>query len=328
MRKSTIWAATALLLGATQAAAAPSGSFSVLEENDLFFNTDHHYTNGTALAYTTPPLDADDWAVAAADFLPMFQSGGKDFEVRTTYELGQDMFTPDNTALAVPDPKDRPYAGYLFAGVGVLSKTEDRMDQLQLQLGMVGPASLAEDAQKFVHGILNDAKPQGWSHQLRDEPGLVLTYDRTYRSPKVHLPLGLAMDFAPHMGTTIGNVYDYVDLGAMVRGGFGLPDDFGPMRLNPSLPGSNYFEPRHAISAYLFAGVDGRAVARNLFLDGNTFQTSPHVAKNILVGDFLIGAAVETHWFRVAFTHVFRTKEFKTQTSTDQFGAVSLSVAL
>jgi hypothetical protein len=28
----------------------------------------------------------------------------------------------------------------------------------------------------------------------------------------------------------------------------------------------------------------------------------------------------------MAFTHVFRTREHKTQTSSDQFGAVSLSV--
>jgi len=331
MRRIAFGLAMAALLAvpaAGQPADSTHGAFSILEENDLFFNTDRHYTNGTALAYTTPALDADDWAVSAADVLPVFQDHGRNYEVRATYELGQDMFTPDNTTLANPDPKDRPYAGFLFAAVGVLSKTDNRMDQLQLQLGVVGPASLAEDAQKFVHTILGDALPKGWSHQLRDEPGLELTYDRTYRTPKVHLPADLALDFAPHMGVAIGNVYDYVNAGAMARFGFNLPDDYGPMRLDPSLPGANFFEPKHDFSVYAFAGVDGRVVGRNLFLQGNSFQSGPRVDANLLVGDFLIGAAIETRWFRIAFTHDFRSKEFKTQTSTDQFGAVSLSFAL
>lgn len=319
---------TAVPLSAAIAADTSHGAISLLVENDLFFNTDRHYTNGIGLAYTTPSLvGTHDWAVDAADALPFFQDDGLNFEVRATYELGQDMFTPEATALIVPDPKDRPYAGYLFAAVGVLSKSDDHMDQLQLQLGMIGPASLAEDAQKFVHSIIYVPKPKGWPLQLCDEPGLELTFDRAWRYDLLSMR-GLDFDVMPHAGAAIGNVYDYANAGLMVRGGYALPRDFGPMRLDPSLPGSNFFEPTNPFSAYVFAGIDARAVAHNIFLDGNTFQASRSVDRNILVGDLLIGAAIETDWARVSFTHVFRTKEFRTQTSTDQFGAVTISVAL
>jgi hypothetical protein len=333
MRTRSLGALAGMLLAAVSTYAAKAadsshGAISLLVENDLFFNTDRHYTNGIGFAYTTPALDPDHWAVDAANVLPFFQKEGQNLEVRATYELGQDMFTPEATALVVPDPNDRPYAGYLFGAVGVLSKSDERMDQLQLQLGMIGPASLAEDAQKFVHSIIHVAKPRGWSYQLRDEPGLELTYDRAWRTPKIRIFDDIDFDLGPHLGAAVGNVYDYANAGFVIRGGFALPDDFGPMRLDPSLPGSNFFEPTSSFSAYAFAGVDGRAVVHNIFLDGNTFQASRSVDRNILVGDLLIGAAVETDWARITFTHVFRSKEFKTQTSTDQFGAVNLTFRL
>jgi lipid A 3-O-deacylase len=329
---------TSVILAAAMAAlAAPAladppgdathGAFSILEENDIFFNTDKHYTNGTALAYTTPALAPDNWAVSAADVLPIFQQHGRGYEVRATYELGQDMFTPANTQTATPDPTDRPYAGFLFAGLGVLSKTEHRQDQLLMQVGVIGPASLAQDAQNFAHRILGDKKSLGWDSQLKDEPALEFTYDRSYRTSPIHV-LMFEFDTGPNFGGAIGNVYDYAEAGWMVRGGFALPDDFGPTRLSPSLPGSNYFEPRYPFSAYLFAGVDGRAVARNIFLDGSSFQSSPRVSKNVFVGDLVFGAAVETEFGRLSFTHDVRTKEFATQKGTDQFGAVSLTIGL
>ena len=111
----------------------------------------------------------------------------------------------------------------------------------------------------------------------------------------------------------------------MARFGINLPKDYGPMRIQPSLPGSDYFEPTAGFGAYVFAGVDGRAVARNLFLDGNTFESSRSVQKMNLVGDLTFGAAVTFDSFRLAFTRVIRSREYKTQPQQDQFGAVDLT---
>ena len=78
---------------------------------------------------------------------------------------------------------------------------------------------------------------------------------------------------------------------------------------------------------YLFGGVQGRAVAQNIFLDGNTFQNSASVDKKVLVADFTVGASVfYMDWAKLDFTFTERTKEFKTQQSMDRFGAASLSV--
>jgi lipid A 3-O-deacylase len=298
------------------------GTLSFLFENDLFFNSDHDYTNGVELAYTAAPQDTSDWAVRVANWLPLFRANT---DVRTRYAIGQSIYTPNDLSVTNPLPTARPYAGFLYGAFGLVGDSGTYLDQLQITLGVVGPASLAEETQKWVHAIMHDPKPLGWDTQLRNEPAFIIQYERSIKLIPPKSLLGLIFDAEPHYGIAAGNVYDYVNAGAMMRLGFNLPNDYGPMRIEPSLPGSNFFEPNGALSAYLFAGVDGRAIARNLFLDGNTFVSSRSVQKMNLVGDVVFGAAVTFDKMRVAFTHVIRSREYKSQAKRDEFGAVDVS---
>lgn len=316
------WVLALGLFFAVPAQADPAGAFSIIWENDLFFDRDRDYTNGAQIAYTTAPNDNLDSIVAFARSLPLFAEHG---EVRTSYAIGQNIFTPEHTELVVPLPTERPYAGYAYVAIGLLEANPDRLDQLQLQIGVVGPMALAKEAQSWVHSIIDDVKPQGWHYQLHNEPAINLYYERSLKIIPRQSLLGLILDIEPHIGGAVGTVYDYVNAGAMVRFGFNLPDDFGPLRMVPTLPGSSYFEPEAGFSAYVFAGVDGRAIARNIFLDGNTWRDSPSVDKDWFVGDLSLGAAITFSHVRLAFTHVFRSREYKTQSSSAQFGAVSLS---
>ncbi|MDB5735038.1 MAG: hypothetical protein JWN16_1675 [Alphaproteobacteria bacterium] len=306
----------------TNAPDTEKGAFSILFENDIFFNTDHDYTNGVELAYTTAPNDTPDWATSIAHALPFFTKKG---DVRTRYALGQDIFTPNNLAAVNPSTRDRPYAGFLYGSLGVVADSGVHLDQLQVTLGVVGPASLAQDSQNFVHDIIHDQDALGWHHQLRDEVGVIINYERAFKIIAPRSFLGGVFDVEPHYGFAVGNVYDYANAGVMARFGINLPKDYGPLRIQPSLPGSDYFEPTAGFGAYVFAGVDGRAIARNLFLDGNTFESSRSVQKMNLVGDLSFGAAVTFDSFRLAFTRVIRSREYKTQASQDQFGAVDLT---
>lgn len=299
------------------------GAFSILFENDIFDNTDHDYTNGAELGYTTAPNDTPSWAVQAARELPFFAQTG---DVRTRYSLGQTIFTPTNISSADPPLTDRPYAGFLYGSMGLIGDDGVHLDQLQVTLGVVGPASLAEEAQNSVHRIIRDKEANGWHYQLRDEPGLVISYERAIKIIPPQTVLGGVFDMEPHFGGAVGNVYDYANAGLMARFGFNLPRDYGPLRIQPSLPGSDYFEPTADFGGYIFAGVDGRAIARNLFLDGNSFEASRSVSKRDLVGDLALGAALTFDSFRLAFTHVFRTREYSTQSAPDRFGAVDLTV--
>jgi len=320
-----------LTLAATDSAlSAPKtkserGTLSFLFENDLFYKTDRDYSNGVELSYTAPAQDTPGLVMRMAHALPFFSSTGK---VRASYALGQGIYTPSDTNLVIPAPTQRPYAGFLYGSLGLTDDTGARLDQFNVQVGVIGPSSLASDTQRFVHTVVGDPEPRGWHAQLRGEPGVVLTYSRNIKVIPPQSVLGLIFDVEPHYGGAVGNVYDYADAGAMARLGINIPDDYGPLRIEPSLPGSGFFQSTGLIGAYVFAGVDGRAIGRNLFLDGNTGRASPHVEKNMLVGDLELGAALTFNMMQVTFTHVIRTKEYKTQTTPDQFGAINVSFKL
>jgi hypothetical protein len=75
----------------------------------------------------------------------------------------------------------------------------------------------------------------------------------------------------------------------------------------------------------VFAGLEGRAVLYNIFLDGNTFTDSHSVDKETWVGDVQAGVVVQWNRFRITYTQIFRTKEFEGQDDGDLYGSVSLS---
>src|SRR3546814_13149223 len=95
-------------------------------------------------------------------------------------------------------------------------------------------------------------------------------------------------------------------------------------------PGSEYVAPRGEegdFGWYVFAGAEGRAVARNIFLDGNTFQDSPSVDKEVLVGDLSAGVVMTFGDLRLSYVQVLRTKEFEGQDGVRLFGAFKIGRA-
>lgn len=301
------------------------GIFSFVLENDLFYDTDRRYTNGARISYLTPKGGEPEWLREAALKVPMFDGHS---DIRVEFALGQNMYTASDKLLRDPPANDRPYAGWLYGSVGLVARTNNVLDQFLVSIGMVGPAALAHETQDFIHDIVDSPKAQGWDSQLKNEPTLQFTYQRSWQSPEFHLPGGFGIDATPHAGASLGNVYVYANSGAMLRIGQNLPVDYGPPRVQPSLPGSGYFERAPGgFGWYLFAGVDGRAVAHNIFLDGNTFATSRSVDKETLVGDAQFGLAVVVDGVRFAYTHVLRTREYAGQDTDDQFGAFSVSLA-
>ncbi|KYO52612.1 lipid A deacylase LpxR family protein [Tistrella mobilis] len=301
---------------------AENGTFALVFENDYFADTDRHYTNGFRFSYMTPPGNDPQWLRDAVGAIPFTGFGG---DIRVVWSLGQNMYTPRDTSLRNPDPDDRPYAGWLYGSVGVIAETGGVLDQIELSLGIVGPSSLAEQTQKGVHELISSDDPQGWDTQLKDEPIVQLTYQKSWRALAAGSAWGFAADVTPHAGFALGNAFTYANTGVTFRLGQDLPRDYGPPRISPSLPGSTYFRPTDSWGWYLFAGVDGRAVARNIFLDGNTWKDSRSVDKKPLVGDLQAGLAITINGARIAYTHVIRSKEFDGQDQHDEFGALSVS---
>jgi hypothetical protein len=298
--------------------------------NDIFGGSDAHFTHGTRFSALSPDGYVPDFIEEAAKAVPLFPADGN---LRITYSLGQEIYTPERIEERDLIEDDRPYAGWLYGGIGLISENGARLDILELDIGVVGPASLADKTQIEYHKLINVQVPEGWDNQLHNEPGVVLYYERKWRNlaeVKISdLPVfdQLGIDFTPHLGAALGNVHTYAAGGLTLRLGEDLPADYGPPRLRPALPGSDYFRPDDDFGWYFFAGAEGRLVARNIFLDGNTFQDSHSVDKYPAVLDLQAGLAVTLGQdVRLAYTHLWRTKEFHGQDAPDQFGTLSLSV--
>ncbi|MCK8516156.1 lipid A deacylase LpxR family protein [Methylonatrum kenyense] len=297
----------------------------VLEyENDLFGGEDRYYTNGIRATWLSPDDHVPDLVRRGADQLPFFSQRG---ELKVSYSLGQNMYTPDDITLVDPPKDDRPYAGWLYATVGLGSETENRLDRLQLSVGVVGPASGADKIQKEVHRFTGSPQPRGWRKQLRNEPALLLAYQRQNRAWIGQGEDGWAWDGTPFWGGSVGNVFTQLNGGFTVRVGKNLPNDWGPPRISPTLPGSGVFRPTSQFGWYLFGSLDSRIVLHNIFLDGNTYQNSRSVNdKRYLVGELQVGGAMNIGLrTRITYTHVFSTREFSAQKGKTNFGSVSLS---
>lgn len=307
-------------------------------ENDFFAratNSDRHYTNGLRLAFDMPLSDDCVGLGKPAQGVAAWLAPGGTVRAteRIGYSLGQSMFTPDDTDTSELVLDDRPYAAWLYVGVSYQA-TYDLwdgsavQDVLQLELGVVGPWALGEEAQNSYHRLINVDEVNGWDNQLHNEPGINLSLERKWRSAQATAFPGtnLYVDAIPFVHGTVGNVFTLAGAGATFRLGQGLSADFGPPRIRPGAPGSDGFAPAGDFAWYLFAGGELQLVARNIFLDGNTFRDSHSVDSEPAVGDFQAGAALIFDSWRLTYTHVVRSPEFDEQDEWDQFGALSLSV--
>jgi lipid A 3-O-deacylase len=291
-------------------------------ENDVVGGTDDNYTDGISLSLSREgrgPLGG---------FWKWF--GPVNGRLVASYELGQMMYTPKDLRRVVPDPADRPYAGVLFAALSTEYVHGNRLDALKLVAGVVGPASLAAQAQKAFHGIIRSPQPQGWAYQLKNEPIVNMVYEHRRRYTLLRSERGWGADTIPVVGAMLGTFLIQAEAGAQFRFGYNLPRDFGTtlMRGMGNLPFPRTGEDAatsHQFGVYVFAGGGGNLVARNLTLDGNTFRAGPRVPKEPAFAAAEAGASVWSRWVELTVTYVYWGREFKAQTRASRFGAAILS---
>lgn len=336
-----------LCISPVYAADPPSESwtFTLRFENDLFGSSDRAYTNGVKLNWISPELvwfqdlewlkrdgRAQDSVHTMISALPYREDESR--QRNLSLSLGQMMYTPQDTVSTGLVTDDRPYAGWLYGGIAFHSKNYRVLDTLELQLGFTGKWSLAEQAQDLVHSVRNIPKANGWSNQIRTEPGIMLVYDHKYRLvPHFRFTRHWGADAIVHMGGTLGNINTYLNGGFEIRAGWNLPTDFGTALIRPggdtNAPADTgdvrYVDDLRSFSAHLFMATTGRLVARDIFLDGNTFTDSHSVDRKNLVADLVLGGSIVYGSFKLSYAHVLRTEEFHGQDGGHDFGSISLS---
>lgn len=301
-------------------------SFS-FENDSIGGSSDKYYTSGARVTWYGTKTSVPGFVREAGEAIPEL---GINETTGVYFSLGQNMYTPADITIADAQPDDRPWAGWLYGSMGLTTLTGDHIDDYEVTFGIVGPASLAEQTQKFVHRHVTDSpSPKGWGNQLDTEPGVILSWQRRWPAKwTLDFDSDLRLAAAPNVNVSLGNIYTYA--------GTGITFTFGPYqkslqdvppRVRPAMAGTGYFDlPDQNWGWYLFAGLDGRAVARNIFLDGNSFDNdSPSISKKPIVGDAFGGVAFSIDDYRLAYTLNYRTEEFDGQDDASVFGSLSLT---
>lgn len=299
-----------------------SGTFSFYFENDTFFGTDRCFTGGWKLGWMSKILK-NSRKNHLLKWLPFVDKPG--FQHSISLAIGQSIYTPDDISLDYLIQEDRPYAGILYLAFGIHSISSRRMDTLELNLGIVGPHSYAEQMQKFIHRLTGATRPEGWHNQLNDELALEAVYERKWKLIQARSGKVFGFDLIPHFGGGLGNVFIYTSTGIQIRFGWNLPGDFGTKIVRPGGDSSVSFRRSGKFGVHFFAAADGTALLRNIFLDGNTFEDSHRVDKKPFTMDISLGIGIRVGSFNFSYAYVFWTKRFKTETREQVFASLSLS---
>lgn len=319
-------AAAALLPVAAAQAQPPADNAAILTLQDENASisagnpTDRLYVNGLRLEWTSPTT------IVPAPLASLGHGLFGDGQQRIGIGLSQQIYTPIDTSAVPANPRDRPYAGYLAANLSLLSDTDSHRSVLTLSLGVIGPAAGGKGLQNGFHDLIGQAHARGWDSQIPNTAAIELLGERTWRLPLARAG-ALEIDALPAVTIGVGDVRDYLQVGGTIRIGQGLNSDFGVPRVRPGLSGADAYVPTQPFAWYLFAGVDGQAVAYDLLLQARPFRSGPHVNTVWDVGEFQAGAAIMAYGLRLTVAYVMQTREFEGQRGgLHQFGSAALGV--
>ncbi len=312
-------------------------TFSVYIENDIFAGDDSQYTNGLKLTWSRFGLDhlpqdawTHRWLYPLARWLGIKDS--PDTKKALTFSIGQNIYTPEDIEQKDVIEDDRPYAGITYTEFGFHQRIDNKMDTLEFYAGIVGPHSYAEQVQSAVHSALNTTDPKGWDNQLNDEPVIGIIYEFKKKFAEKNIGRGLGYDLVFNTGGGLGNAITYYNLGLLWRFGWNLPDDFGTYPIRPATcfnaalnEKTTNKKGRLFKGIHYFLSINGRAVIRDIFLDGNTFSSSHSVDKKPLVADIMTGFGLIIGNIKASMAYVYQTRSFTEQKDPQVYGSVNIT---
>ncbi len=310
-----------------------SGAISITIENDVFTGSDDAYSNGVGLTWTSrnvASLSHDNparrWA-RAWSFLPGVS--GHQVERYVSMTLAQEIHTPDDITLESPPLDDRPYAGILYLDSVVYRQSPTMNDAWTLRLGVVGPASQADDTQTWFHNVIGADEPRGWDTQLPNEAIFNVGYTATFAGPAGEVSDQLGWRLTPMITAEAGTYATLVGAGAMFEFGYNMPESAHAVSslrngLNAaSVVGWRAHERELSIVGNI--GVAGYSVARFLPLDGTYFRESHSVDYDRTVPVVSAGATVRYGDYALNFNLAFSESSINGHEDTVEFGALTLS---
>lgn len=296
-------------------------------ENDSFFDTDRYYTNGVQLSIKRSRDQRGDFARGLTRRACIWFVCEDNTLLTSQTNYGQLMYTPGDITVAAPQLDDRPWAGLLYVeqAYALLSPDRRTLTTLSAQVGVTGPASLSEEAQKLFHKVMDRPAPKGWHNQIGGSLAVMASAERrtALDGLSAELPGDVRMNTAGYWRLAAGNTMTYAAGGLALVVGKDLP------AVSPPPPGignklvQDAFGPTTCMLKWLqctaFGAIEARLMARNIFLDGRLFRDDPTVKRRNFVTDLMVGMRLDfpdtrTAWhgpWFVQFKITRRSREFR-----------------
>jgi lipid A 3-O-deacylase len=284
-------------------------------------DTDRFYTNGAGIELSFDPNFTDQIREKLA---PTGEWENPRFGLGLA--IKQQIYTSSDITDPTPPIGDHPYSGYLYFAFSFQRADDKKRDHFELDLGVVGERSQGEMVQKFIHNAFpNQDDPQGWSTQSANEFAVNFTYQRTWKSRQAQIR-GFEFEMLPALGFDLGNVSTRAKGRITLRAGHNLPEDFGPATLlgnkDHTVSANDWGE--GDFSFYIYASMGMDVVARDIFLDGNTFATSRSVDSELLVAQASVGLVTRYKSLYLGWSQTYQTENFESQPSGQAWGSILL----
>lgn len=284
--------------------------FGFKTENDAYLATlnDRYYTNGLFIYFRR--------AIDPANFSDQIEK--KIFEV----SVGQKMYTPYWGQVAKKEDQDRPFAGYLYAGgaYSIFYKKE-RVLKLSTEIGTVGPNSLAQDAQKFLHQTVGFYEPAGWDYQIKNEfaVNLAANYSQLMVRSNDH-----AVDLSGQGYANLGTTFSGLGTSILFRAGK-LNQLFNSAS-HHAVIGTSKTAAINQSEFFFYAKPQLNFVAFDATIQGSLFNDDSPVTFGVkpIVFEQQFGVNYSSKRFTADFNIIFKTKEVKSVAKAQNYGGLSL----
>ncbi|NPA60526.1 MAG: lipid A deacylase LpxR family protein [Epsilonproteobacteria bacterium] len=298
--------------------------FNFYFEDDIYNKTDDGYSAGERLSllYFIPEEDYRIYDLFSMDF-------GNSYSY-ITFALTNQIFTPTDTQRTDLIVDDRPYAGWTYFEAGIHKSSKKHLRSLVLKVGVLGSLSFSQDIQNGVHSIIGSHEVKGWNNQLDNELGINLKYTHKwlFQTKKIG---GFEISGVPFLSAEAGNIAINATAGVSARFGYNIPKDFGVSSIDigadPGIPIYGQYQNMKSESWSFSINLlgAGSAVARDIFLDGNTFSDSHSVEKENFVYYYGFGFTLRYKNFVLDFIEINNSKKFKLEKKGHGVGTLVFS---
>jgi lipid A 3-O-deacylase len=290
-----------------------STEFGAQTDNDSYLlkGSDRYYTDGSFLYYRHAlKIKSGDSTSLANKILG--------------FEAGQKIFNPQSGFVPGPEYIDRPFAAYLYIGgtLNWLYKNESNL-KLGAQIGVVGPAALGEQVQKFIHQTFGFYAVGGWQYQIKNDIEINLSAEYNKLIARTS---GLDVSFAGY--ANLGNGFTGAGAGPLVRIGL-FNQLFHSVSTQSTAIRNESIAPLHPQEIFFYYKPLFNYVAYDATIQGSLFNKhDPNSLETIQDKEPFIfsqqfGIAFTTKRFVVDAAAIYHTKDVKEMVHKHQWGSIT-----